>query len=107
MEHSIGAFECICNMLCVANVAPRICNAGVFHHWQQNIENSDAVLPRIFQQQLDDAPADKATAACDYNNWARGGSGGRKNLKFDGGRGGAVAAATPQANDGHEGNEAG
>jgi len=70
VEHSISAFECTLNMLCVAYVAPHIRDAGVFRHWQQNIENSDAVLPRILQQQLDDAPADKATAACDYNGWA-------------------------------------
>ncbi len=69
VENSIGALECCLHMGSVAYVTSYVRHVRMFDHWQQHIENGDAVFLRFCQKQLDNAPADKATASSNHNDW--------------------------------------
>ena len=69
VENSVRAFECLLDMGCVANITSHVGHAGMFCHWQQHVENGDAVLLGFRQKQLDDAASYKAAATCDNNDW--------------------------------------
>ncbi len=99
MEHGVGASKCSCDVFRVAYVASHVGHTGMFHYRKQHVENLDAVLLRMLQKELDNAPANKAAAAGDYNDRTGRRTRCRKYFKFDGWRGGSAAVAAPYVED--------